>query len=311
MHSRTEELGQCLVELCPCRHVPRVTAAERQYRCKLNLILRIHQYQIFRVQNPNNIRAHPAIHRNPRVTRAVHLEHEAEREPLLHVQHVALVQARHHVTHPFILILQRRNQEEMIRGIQPGLLRHVHIRGVQFNQPLHLVHAVHVPNVPSQKVVQDQGQWVRHWEEKNPEKLHQPYRVRPNEQRVPAADGLWRDLAENQHGRHRDDQSQKLRGHTREQDGEPVVHDRVPEQQRAEQQVAVCANGDDLVRILFLVLVARRREHPQCNHIETQEAQCETRKERGEAYQHDDQWDGRRQREQAIRRRRLVGAFEA
>lgn len=113
-------------------------------------------------------------------------------------------------------------------------------------------------------------------------------RLRPDGEAVARADRLGRDLAEHDDGQRREDDGDQAGGEVVQQDREDGIDEHVPQQDAAEEVVAVVADRLDDPRVLPLLGRAGVAEDLELGAVEGHEAQVQAGEERGEAQADDD-----------------------
>lgn len=134
----------------------------------------------------------------------------------------------------------------------------------------------------SQKPVQQLADRVGHGEEEDEQYPHHGRRLGPDAEPVARADGLRHDLPEGEDERDGDEDGDVGRHERVEEYGQRLHGERVADEERAEEQVLVLHDGQDLCGVELVLWRPRLGEHLEVDEAERHEPEGEARHEAGE-----------------------------
>mmetsp|Transcript_8477 Transcript_8477/g.28852 ORF Transcript_8477/g.28852 Transcript_8477/m.28852 type:complete len:295 (-) Transcript_8477:101-985(-) len=251
--------------------------AEAEHGAHGELVVRVHQDEVLCKEEAHHAGRVPPVHGDAGEARLVALEQGLEGEAGGDLHAEGVVQLGHDGVHALVGKRERGGHEVLLLGAQvaDGVL---HRDGEQLVQ---LLAVVRDPQLPPQGAVQELGDGPRDREEERDEEPYHVYGHGADLEAVLGAHGLGHDLPEDEDEGRGDDGPREARGEVRGRDRDEGVDRGVAQEQRAEQEVAALAQGQDAPGEGLLDVVPAGDDELQARDVQRHEPQCEPREEGG------------------------------
>ena len=249
-------------------------------------VVRVHEGQVLDEEDVHDVGALVLVHGDPGVAALHDLGHGVEVQHGVAVDHEAVAERRHDILH-------RLGPELQGALDHVELLLHQVVVGLGDLQHLHqLLPVVHGADLLAEDAVEELADGPRQRESQEHEQLGDHDGVGPDRQAVPRAQRLGHDLPKNDdadggghHGAH------PGVGEVVQEDGEGGVDQHVAEQQRAQQVVALPADGLDLPRVPLLLVGAAALHDAELHRVQRHQPQVEPAEHAGQHQQEGDDDD--------------------
>mmetsp|Transcript_14581 Transcript_14581/g.37215 ORF Transcript_14581/g.37215 Transcript_14581/m.37215 type:complete len:309 (-) Transcript_14581:351-1277(-) len=177
-------IGESRVKLAP---------AKLQERHDRDVVIRIDQNKIFRVNEPHHFCLVSFIYRNTRVTRVEYSSHGIEVELCISVKHENLVQRCHHILHYLLRKIKCTQKDTPLVVFQVTARLHC----VDLYKLFQLIPRINSADFSAKYNVEHVAKWPRQGVCKDDEDLHQPCCISTHSQPITRAQGLRYDFTEN------------------------------------------------------------------------------------------------------------------
>mmetsp|Transcript_7557 Transcript_7557/g.17302 ORF Transcript_7557/g.17302 Transcript_7557/m.17302 type:complete len:327 (+) Transcript_7557:603-1583(+) len=240
-----------------------------------NVVVGVDENKLFGVEQPHDFSLVSLVHRNSRVSGLKHFAQSLKGEGFVDLEHIHIFNLGHHVFNSFVAEVNGARHKFGFLQVELTVLG---LR-VELHQTFELVSTVDGSNFTPEHFIQGAAQRIGKKISCNEKEFDNEDCLCPNVKTVAGADGLGDNLAKcyNQHCRR--NETNEAGGKISKCDGQQGVHSNVTDQQRAEQQVATCANRNNFSSILgislFLLrgvwLLPTRHNNLKADLIQTQE----------------------------------------